>query len=214
MFVAVFIRRLLALAPLMATPIDDDTVRAAINRVLQRMPTSGFWSSIRADGSGSDRALPGDGRGCRSLRRALARLGALATDTVIRAGGDRPTCPFRQIPAAIGPVPLPWPDGHRGKPTEHWYEHWSRRSAHTRAGLPEARMASGASALCGGTRFGHARVLCACCQGRLGDRQIGMMRSRRTPPVRCRDGCKATWYLLSIRGLQAWPKPLPDRVGQ
>jgi hypothetical protein len=23
------------------TPIDDDTVRAAINRVLQRMPTSG-----------------------------------------------------------------------------------------------------------------------------------------------------------------------------
>ena len=41
MFVAVFIRRLLAVAPLMATPIDDDTVRAAINRVLQRMPTSG-----------------------------------------------------------------------------------------------------------------------------------------------------------------------------
>jgi hypothetical protein len=90
----------------------------------------------------------------------------------------------------------------------------SRRSARTRAGLLEARMASGASALGGGTRFGHARVLCACCQGRLGDRQIGMMRSRRTPPVRCRDGCKATWYLLSIRGLQAWPKPLPDRVGQ
>ena len=50
----------------MATPIDDDTVRAAINRVLRRMPTSGE-SSVAVCGARS-------GRRCRSALSIAGHL--------------------------------------------------------------------------------------------------------------------------------------------